>query len=110
MRRGSRIRVDGWARTSLLGLSGTAIIGYGWFPASATDHGIRQSFTTQYPQDAQEQVDDVHVQGRRAVDGVVQGLRNPVGAPPVVADVAAEDHHHDPVENAVTGAENEYFH
>lgn len=60
-------------------------------------------------QDTQEQVDDVHIERRGTVDGVVQRLGNLVCPPPVDAHVAAEDQHDDPIDHAMVDAEDEHL-
>ena len=102
--RGFRSRVDGWALLDL------------WIVHIKAGDGRRTTarhdtfIASQDSQNAQEQVDDVHVQRGCTVYRVVQRLGNLIGAAPVVADVAAEDQHHDPVENAMTDTEHQDFH
>lgn len=60
-----------------------------------------------YPQDPDEEVDNIHIERGGAVYGVVDGLRDAVGPAPVVADVAAEDGNDGPVQNVVVHTEDE---
>ena len=61
------------------------------------------------PQDAQEQVDDIHIQCRRAVHGIIDCFWDPVGPAPVVTDIAAEYQHDYPIDYPVMDPENEQF-
>ena len=56
-----------------------------------------------------KQVDDIHIQRRRRIDGVIHRTRDAGGPRPVVADATAEDQHH-PVDNRVVGAKNKDHH
>jgi hypothetical protein len=67
---------------------------------------LRKVRGLQDPEDSQEEIDDIHVKSRRAVDRVIHRLRDAVGPTPVITDIAAENDGDDPVQNVVVNAEN----
>lgn len=64
----------------------------------------------QNTQQPQKQVDDIHVQRRRRVDGIVHGFGNAVRPRPIVADIAAKNQHDDPINNRMVRVKDKDHH